>query len=94
MVGSAVLAIWTAEAVADRPGDGFTVALVVGAVSSIVAPAAVGAFVPTLGLPAVLQLIAAASVFCGVLLWLLDRLRPAGAPERSAVRSERCADKG
>lgn len=94
MVGSAVLAIWTAEAVADRPGDGFTVALVVGAISSIVAPAAVGAFVPALGLPTVLQLIAAASVVCGVLLWLLDHLRPSGAPARRSVRSERCGETG
>ncbi|WP_019808798.1 MFS transporter [Saccharomonospora halophila] len=94
MVGSAVLAIWTAEAVADRPGDGFTVALVVGAVSSIAAPAAVGAFVPVLGLSGVLQLLAAASALCGILLWLLDRLRPVAVPEHSATSSQGGASHG
>lgn len=33
MVGSSLLAIWTAQVVPDRPGDGFTVTLVVGAVT-------------------------------------------------------------
>lgn len=62
MVGSAVLAVWTAQAVADRPGDGFTVALVVGAATSIAAPAVVGAAIPALGLPTMLLLVAAAAV--------------------------------
>jgi predicted MFS family arabinose efflux permease len=62
MVGSAVLAVWTAQAVADRPGDGFTVALVVGAVTSIAAPAVVGAAIPALGLPTMLLLVAAVAV--------------------------------
>jgi predicted MFS family arabinose efflux permease len=54
MVGSAVVAVWTAQVVADRPGDGFTVALVVGAVASIAAPVATGGLIPVLGLPAML----------------------------------------
>jgi predicted MFS family arabinose efflux permease len=58
MVGSAVLAIWTAQVVEDRPGDGFTVALVVGAVASIAAPVIAGALIPVLGLPILLMLTA------------------------------------
>jgi predicted MFS family arabinose efflux permease len=57
MVGSSVLAIWTAEVVPDRPTDGFTVALVVGAAVSIATPAAMGALIPVVGLPAMLALV-------------------------------------
>ncbi len=59
MVGSSLLAIWTAKVVPDRPGDAFTVTLVVGAVTSIVAPAAMGALIPAVGLPAMLALVGA-----------------------------------
>lgn len=59
MVGSSLLAIWTAQAVPDRPGDGFTLALVVGAVTSMVAPAAMGALIPVFGLPELLLFVAA-----------------------------------
>jgi predicted MFS family arabinose efflux permease len=58
MVGSAVLAVWTAQVLADRPGDGFSVALVVGAVPSIATPAVAGALIPALGLPVLLVLTA------------------------------------
>ena len=54
MVGGAVLAIWTAEAIAEAPGDAFTAALVVGAVSAIAAPAVIGALTATFGLSALL----------------------------------------
>jgi predicted MFS family arabinose efflux permease len=50
MVGSSLLAIWTAQVVPDRPGQGFTVALVVGAVVSIATPAVTGVLIPVLEL--------------------------------------------
>ena len=50
MTGSAVLAVWTAELVPGRAGAGFTGCLVVGAFSSIAAPAIAGAVIPGLGL--------------------------------------------
>ncbi|GAB2689348.1 MFS transporter [Thalassiella azotivora] len=74
MVGSSLLAIWTAQVVPDRPGDAFTISLVIGAVTSIATPAGVGALVPDLGLPTVLAL-AAAVTAVGVLP-LLRRRRP------------------
>ena len=77
MVGSSLLAIWTAQVVPDRPGDGFTVALVVGAVTSIAAPVAMGALIPVLGLPAMLVLAAAAAAIGAIILAVLPRLRPA-----------------
>jgi len=61
MVGSSLLAIWTAEAAHDRPGDGFTLALVVGAVSSIAAPVVMGALIPVWGLQEMLVLVGTAS---------------------------------
>ena len=76
MVGSAVLDVWTAQAVADRPGDAFTLALVVGAVASIIAPAAGGVLIPVLTLPTVLLLVAAAAVAGGVAV-MVARRRPA-----------------
>jgi predicted MFS family arabinose efflux permease len=54
MVGGAVLAIWTAEAAPQAPGDAFTAALVLGAVSAIAAPALIGALTATVGLAALL----------------------------------------
>ncbi len=62
MVGSAVLAIWTAQVAEDRPGDAFTAALVVGAVSSIAAPAGMGLLIPAVGLPTALLLVAGLTV--------------------------------
>lgn len=76
MVGSAVLAIWTAQVVADRPGDGFTVALVVGAASSIAAPAVMGAFIPVGGLPVMLMLVAAVAVIGAVTVTVVPRPVP------------------
>jgi predicted MFS family arabinose efflux permease len=77
MVGSSLLAIWTAQVMPDRPGDGFTIALVVGAVTSIAAPAAMGALIPSFGLSTMLVLVAAAAA-AGTLL--LARWRPPGHP--------------
>ena len=57
MVGSSLLAIWTAQVVPDRPGDGFIVALLIGAVTSISSPTAMGALIPVLGLPTLLVLV-------------------------------------
>jgi predicted MFS family arabinose efflux permease len=84
MVGSAVLAIWTAQVVADRPGDAFTVALVVGAVASIAAPAVMGTLIPVLGLPAMLVVVGVLSSGAAVTLAGKSRTRataprPAGA---------------
>jgi hypothetical protein len=75
MVGSSLLAIWTAQVAPDRPGDAFTVALVVGAVTSIAAPAAMGALIPVLGLPTMLVLVAAAAAIGAIALAVLPRLR-------------------
>jgi predicted MFS family arabinose efflux permease len=74
MVGSSVLAIWTAQVAADRPGDGFTMALVVGAVTSIAAPAAMGVLIPVFGLPELLVLVAAVTAVGATGLAVLPRL--------------------
>jgi predicted MFS family arabinose efflux permease len=85
MVGSSVLAIWTAEAVPDRPGDGFTVCLVVGAVVSVLTPALAGAVIPRTGLAvvfwmfAVLALVGGAAVIVVVRRELARRLVGSGA---------------
>lgn len=73
MVGSSLLAIWTAEVVPDRPGDGFTLTLVVGAVTSIAAPAAMGALIPVVGLPTMLLVVAGVSAVGAVGLLALPR---------------------
>lgn len=70
MAGSAVLAVWTAELVPDRAGAAFTVCLVVGAISSVAAPAAAGAAIPSLGLGPFLVLTAAVSSLSGATLLL------------------------
>ncbi|WP_101253877.1 MFS transporter [Streptomyces barkulensis] len=70
MTGSAVLAVWTAELVPDRASAAFTGCLVVGAVSSVAAPALAGAVIPGLGLGALLVLTAAVSLIGGVVLML------------------------
>jgi predicted MFS family arabinose efflux permease len=75
MVGSSVLAIWTAEVVPERPTDGFTIALVVGGVTSIAAPAAMGALIPVLGLANLLVLVAAVAAGGAAALGVLRRLR-------------------
>jgi predicted MFS family arabinose efflux permease len=72
MVGSSLLAIWTAQVVPDRPGDGFTLALVVGAITSIAAPAAMGVLIPVTGLPMMLVLVAAVAVLGAVPLAVLS----------------------
>ncbi|GHJ60452.1 hypothetical protein NOK12_29700 [Nocardioides sp. OK12] len=68
MVGSSVLAIWTAEASPERPGTAFTAALVVGAVTSIVTPTVTGALVPGAGLGTVLVLAGGLAAACAALL--------------------------
>jgi predicted MFS family arabinose efflux permease len=79
MVGSSLLAIWTAQVVPDRPGDAFTLALVVGAVTSIAAPAAMGVLIPVLGLPETLMLVAAVTAVGATGLAFLPRRRAAVA---------------
>ncbi|MCL3859611.1 MFS transporter [Actinotalea sp. K2] len=81
MVGSSLLAIWTAQVAPDRPGEGFTLALVVGAVASIAAPAAMGALIPALGLPTMLVLVAAGAA--------VGTLALAAPPLRGAAESRR-----
>lgn len=83
MTGSAVLAIWTAELVPDHAGAAFTGCLVVGAISSVAAPAVAGAAIPVLGLGRLLILTAVASLLSGLAL-LLHRptARPVGPPPR------------
>ena len=58
MVVGAPVPIWAAQVAADRTGDGFTIALVASAVTSISAPPAMGALLPVLGLPTMLVLVA------------------------------------
>jgi len=84
MTGSAVLAVWTAEVVPDRAGTAFTACLVVGALSSVAAPALAGTAVPRLGLVPLLLVTAAVSVLGGVAL-LLQR-RPPGDEGAAAAR--------
>jgi predicted MFS family arabinose efflux permease len=84
MVGSSLLAIWTAQVVPDRPGDGFTLALVVGAVTSIAAPAAMGALIPVAGLSAMLLIVAAVAALGAIGLSVLPRLRAAVARGNAA----------
>jgi predicted MFS family arabinose efflux permease len=73
MVGSSLLAIWTAQAVPERPGDGFTLALVVGAITSIASPAAMGLLIPVTGLPMMLVLVAAVAAVGVVPIGVLSR---------------------
>ncbi|MUU70571.1 MFS transporter [Pseudarthrobacter sp. GA104] len=68
MAGSAVLAIWTAELVPERAGEAFTACLVVGALSSVAAPAVAGAMIPGLGLGPLLIFAAVASMLSGMAL--------------------------
>ncbi|WP_346995641.1 MFS transporter [Dietzia sp. SLG310A2-38A2] len=75
MTGSAVLAVWTAELVPDRAGAAFTTCLVVGAVSSVVAPGIAGTVIPTIGLGTLLLISAAISLASGVGLVLLGGTR-------------------
>jgi predicted MFS family arabinose efflux permease len=84
MVGSSLLAIWTAQVVPDRPGDGFTLALVVGAITSIAAPAAMGALIPVLGLATMLVLVAVLAALGAIGLAALPRPRAAVAREDRA----------
>lgn len=73
MTGSAVLAVWTAELVPDRAGAAFTSCLVVGALSSVAAPALAGAVIPTAGLARILVASAALSLLAGAVLSLCGR---------------------
>lgn len=77
MVGSSLLAIWTAQVVPERPAESFTLALVVGAVTSIATPAAMGALIPLVGLPAMLTIVAVASAVGAVGLVVVPLLAPA-----------------
>jgi predicted MFS family arabinose efflux permease len=77
MAGSAVLAVWTAELVPDRAGAAFTGCLVVGAFTSVAAPALAGAVIPGLGLGQLLVLTAAVSLLSGAALMLHGSLRGA-----------------
>ncbi|GAB3121545.1 MFS transporter [Streptomyces calidiresistens] len=68
MIGSAVLAVWTAELVPERAGAAFTGCLIVGAAGSVAAPIVAGAVIPELGLGTLLILTAAVSLISGVAL--------------------------
>lgn len=75
MAGSAVLAVWTAERVPGRAGAAFTLCLVIGAISSVAAPAVAGMLIPRLGLGPLLTLTAAVSLVGGTALLLHDAFR-------------------
>jgi predicted MFS family arabinose efflux permease len=89
MVGSSVLAIWTTEAVPDRPGAGFTVALVVGAVVSVLTPAVAGPVIPAFGLRLVfwifgaLALVGGAAVLAATRRVALARIASRAQPPRA-----------
>ncbi len=84
MVGGAVLAIWTAQVLPEAPGDGFSAALVVGAVSAIVAPTVIGALTSTFGLSLLLVAAGALAVASGV--WLSARSLRSGRPRAARAR--------
>ncbi|MEX5299543.1 MFS transporter [Kocuria sp. CPCC 205292] len=81
MTGSAVLAVWTAELVPERAGAAFTACLVVGAFSSVAAPAVAGAVIPGLGLGTLLVLTAAVALLSGAALLLHGSSRRAAVGE-------------
>jgi predicted MFS family arabinose efflux permease len=54
MTGAAVMAVWTAVLVPDRPGEALTVVVAVAATAAVVAPAVIGVLIGVIGLPAVL----------------------------------------
>ncbi|MFJ6280256.1 MFS transporter [Arthrobacter subterraneus] len=83
MTGSAVLAVWTAELVPDHAGAAFTACLVLGALSSVAAPALAGAIIPGLGLGPLLILTAAVSLLSGAALLLR------GSPSRRVLGDTR-----
>lgn len=87
MVGSSLAAIWTAQVMPDRPGDGFTMALVVGAIASVAAPAVMGVLIPLAGLPTMLVLVAAVATL-GVVP-LVVRPRGRGQGERTVGEESR-----
>lgn len=91
MTGTAVLAVWTADLVPGRAAEAFTGCLVVGAFSSIAAPALSGAVIPALGLGRLLVLVAAVSLLSGLVLMLYGsrytgRVEPTRENNRSARR--------
>ncbi|WP_374982530.1 MFS transporter [Streptomyces fradiae] len=75
MTGSAVLAVWTAGLVPERAGAAFTACLVVGALSSVAAPALAGAVLPGLGLGPLLVATAAVSLLGAAALMLYGTSR-------------------
>ncbi|MEU7566701.1 MFS transporter [Streptomyces fradiae] len=75
MTGSAVLAVWTAGLVPERAGTAFTACLVVGALSSVGAPALAGAVLPGLGLGPLLVATAAVSLLGAAALLLYGTSR-------------------
>ncbi|ULE34695.1 MFS transporter [Mycobacterium sp. IDR2000157661] len=82
MTGSAVLAVWTAELLPDRAGAAFTACLVLGAVSSVIAPTLAGAVIPALGLGTLLVLSGAVSLLGGAVLMLHGSSRGGIDPAR------------
>ena len=58
MSGAAVMAVWTAELVPERPGEALTVVVAVGALSAVIAPTIVGLLIGVVGLPVVLTALA------------------------------------
>ncbi len=73
LIGAAVLAVWTGVVAPDDPGRALSVAMVIGAVGAIVSPVVVGSLLPSLGLPALLDVGAVLSALVGVALALVPR---------------------
>ena len=82
MAGSAVLAIWTSQLAPGRATASFTVALIVGAVTSIAVPVAVGALVGMLSLSALLLTTAATTLVVAAILLLPWARRYQSCPQQ------------
>jgi predicted MFS family arabinose efflux permease len=78
VVGSAALAVWSAQQVPEAPAAAFTATLLVGSLSSIITPALVGALAPHVGLAAVLLAVAALTAITGLVLTVVRGPRRGG----------------
>ncbi|WP_299450203.1 hypothetical protein [uncultured Serinicoccus sp.] len=84
MTGSAVLAVWTAQLMPHRAGAAFTACLILGALSSVAAPALAGVLIPSVGLGVLLVLSAALSLIGGVAFMLRGSSRGAAVARDSS----------
>ncbi|MAY95446.1 MAG: MFS transporter [Nocardioides sp.] len=84
MAGSALLAVWAARQVPRRSGRAFVMTLVSGSVASVLAPPAVAAVVPRVGLPTALSGVAGLLAVSALVMLLLPRQGTASADPSGA----------